>query len=139
MEAAVRSDSRTISSAGFVLKMIGIGGHVARPHEAVDPIGMAAMVIVAGKTIVSTRVNPLDPAIVAFASIIHAIAAPVYVIEIWSEEVKHLINFVGGVWDDYESAIFCGPNLVPHFTNNFSGYEFCLHGYFLISNLSNTL
>jgi amidohydrolase len=66
---AVKSGYSTISSAGFVLKMIGIGGHVARPHEAVDPIGMAAMVIVAGKTIVSTRVNPLDSAIVAFTSV----------------------------------------------------------------------
>jgi len=66
---AVKSGYSTISSAGFVLKMIGTGGHVARPHEAVDPIGMAAMVIVAGKTIVPTRVNPLDPAIVAFASV----------------------------------------------------------------------
>jgi metal-dependent amidase/aminoacylase/carboxypeptidase family protein len=35
----------------------------------VDPIGMAAIVIMAGKTIVPTRVNPLDPAIVAFASV----------------------------------------------------------------------
>jgi amidohydrolase len=66
---AVKSGYSTISSAGFVLKMIGIGGHVARPHETVDPIGMAAMVIVAGKTIVPSRVNPLDPAIVAFASV----------------------------------------------------------------------
>jgi amidohydrolase len=66
---AVKAGYSTISSAGFVLKMIGTGGHVARPHETVDPIGMAAMVIVAGKTIVPTRVNPLDPAIVAFASV----------------------------------------------------------------------
>jgi amidohydrolase len=66
---AVKSGYSTISSAGFVLKMIGTGGHVARPHEAVDPIGMAAMVILAGKTIVPTRVNPLEPAIVAFASV----------------------------------------------------------------------
>jgi amidohydrolase len=66
---AVKSGYCTISSAGFVLKMIGSGGHVARPQEAVDPIGMAAMVIMAGKTIVPTRVNPLDPAIVAFASV----------------------------------------------------------------------
>lgn len=66
---AVKSGYSTISSAGFVLKMIGIGGHVARPHEVIDPIGMAAMVIVAGKALVSSRVNPLDPAILAFASV----------------------------------------------------------------------
>ncbi len=47
--------------------MFGSGGRVARLHEWVDPIGMAAMVIVAGKAIVSIRVNPLDPATVTFA------------------------------------------------------------------------
>jgi len=66
---AVKSGYSTISSAGFVLKMIGKGGHVAKPHEVTDPIGMAGMVIVAGQTIVPRRVNPLDPAILAFASV----------------------------------------------------------------------
>ena len=68
-KVAVKSGYSTISSAGFVLKMIGTGGHVAKPHEISDPIGMAAMVIMAGQTIVPRRVNPLDPAIVAFASV----------------------------------------------------------------------
>jgi amidohydrolase len=66
---AVKPGHSTISSAGFVLKMIGKGGHVARPHEAVNPLGMAAMVISAGQSIVPQKVNPLDPAIVAFASV----------------------------------------------------------------------
>lgn len=66
---AVKAGYSTISSAGFVLKMIGKGGHVARPHEVVDPVGMAAMVIIAGQAIVPRKVNPLDPAIVAFASV----------------------------------------------------------------------
>jgi amidohydrolase len=66
---AVKSGYSTISSAGFVLKMIGKGGHVAKPHEAADPVSMAGMVIVAGQTLVPRRVNPLDPAIVAFASV----------------------------------------------------------------------
>ena len=66
---AVKPGHSTISSAGFVLKMIGKGGHVARPHEAVNPLSMAAMVISAGQSIVPHRVNPLDPAIIAFASV----------------------------------------------------------------------
>ena len=66
---AVKSGYSTISSAGFVLKMIGTGGHVGRPHEVVDPIGMAAMVIVAGKSIVPTSISPHEPAIIAFASV----------------------------------------------------------------------
>lgn len=66
---AVKSGYGTISSAGFTLKMIGKGGHVAKPHEAADPVSMAGMVIVAGQTLVPRRANPLDPAIVAFASV----------------------------------------------------------------------
>lgn len=66
---AFRPGYSTVSSAGFVLKMIGKGGHVARPQEVVDPISMAGMMIVAGQTLVPRRVNPLDPAIVAFATI----------------------------------------------------------------------
>ena len=59
----------TISSAEFVLRMIGKGCHVASPHKGVDPVVMAAMVIGAGQTIVSRRINPLDPAILSFCTI----------------------------------------------------------------------
>lgn len=59
----------TISSAGFVLRMIGKGGHVAFPHQTVDPIVMAGMVIMATQTILSRRVDPCEPSIVAFGSV----------------------------------------------------------------------
>ncbi len=65
----VKSGYSTISSAGFVLKMIGKGGHVSRPHEIADPIAMAGMVIVNGQAIVSRRVDPLDPTIVSFSTV----------------------------------------------------------------------
>jgi len=66
---SVRSGYSTISSAGFVLKMIGKGGHVSRPHESVDPIVMAGMVIMNGQTIVSRRVDPQDPTLVSFSTV----------------------------------------------------------------------
>lgn len=65
----VKSGYSTISSAGFVLKMIGKGGHVSRPHEISDPIMMAGMVLVNGQSIVSRRVDPLDPTLMTFASV----------------------------------------------------------------------
>jgi amidohydrolase len=65
----MKSGYSTISSAGFVLRMIGKGGHVSRPHEIVDPIMMAGMVLVNGQSIVSRRVDPLDPTLVTFASV----------------------------------------------------------------------
>lgn len=66
---AVKSGYSTISSAGFVLKMIGKGGHVSRPHVIADPIMMAGLVLVNGQTIVSRRVDPRDPTLVTFATV----------------------------------------------------------------------
>jgi amidohydrolase len=65
----IKSGFSTISSAGFILNMMGKGGHVANPHESVDPVIMAGMVIMAGQTIVSRRINPLDPTIISFCSV----------------------------------------------------------------------
>jgi amidohydrolase len=56
----------TVSSAGFTLEMIGKGGHVAQPHQTVDPIVMAAACITAAQNIISRRTDPLDPAVLAF-------------------------------------------------------------------------
>jgi amidohydrolase len=65
----IKSGFCTISSSEFVLRMIGKGCHVASPHEGVDPVIMAAMVIMAGQTIVSRKINPLDPAILSFCKV----------------------------------------------------------------------
>ena len=65
----IKSGFSTISSAEFILRVIGKGCHVASPHEGVDPVVMSAMVIMAGQTIVSRRINPLDPAILSFCTV----------------------------------------------------------------------
>jgi amidohydrolase len=65
----IKSGFSTISSAGFILDMIGKGGHVANPHQSVDPVVMAGMVIMAGQTIVSRRIDPQDPTIISFCSV----------------------------------------------------------------------
>jgi amidohydrolase len=65
----IKSGFSTISSAEFILNMIGKGGHVANPHESVDPVIMAGMVIMAGQTIVSRRIDPLDPTIISFCTV----------------------------------------------------------------------
>lgn len=65
----VKSGYCTVSSAGFTLDMIGKGGHVALPHQTVDPIVMAAVLVGAAQNIISRRTDPLDPVILAFGSI----------------------------------------------------------------------
>jgi hippurate hydrolase len=47
----------------------GRGGHGARPHSTVDPIVTAAYLVTQLQTIVSRRVNPIDPAVVTVGSI----------------------------------------------------------------------
>ncbi len=49
--------------------LIGSGGHGSRPHETVDPIYLAAHVLLALHGIVSRRINPFDPAVISVGSI----------------------------------------------------------------------
>lgn len=47
----------------------GRGGHGARPHTTVDPVTASAYFITQLQTIVSRRVDPLDPAVITVGSI----------------------------------------------------------------------
>jgi metal-dependent amidase/aminoacylase/carboxypeptidase family protein len=48
----------------FQAKIIGRGGHAASPHQAIDPIRIAANVVTALHSIVSREVAPLDAAVI---------------------------------------------------------------------------
>lgn len=50
--------------------IIGRGGHGARPHETVDPIYIAAHVILALNAIISRRISAFDPAVVSIGSLL---------------------------------------------------------------------
>ncbi len=43
----------------------GRGGHGARPHQAIDPVPVAAQLILSLQTIVSRNVNPTDAAVIS--------------------------------------------------------------------------
>lgn len=51
------------------ITVFGKGGHGAAPEKAVDPIVLAARIILALQTIVSRETNPLNPAVVTVGSI----------------------------------------------------------------------
>lgn len=53
----------------FEIEIFGKGGHAARPHEAIDPIVLAAQFIQAAQTIVSRNVDPTDSAVVTIGKI----------------------------------------------------------------------
>ena len=47
----------------------GRGGHGAHPHAAIDPVVVAAHIIVAAQSIVSRSVNPVDTAVVSLCHV----------------------------------------------------------------------
>jgi len=47
----------------------GRGGHGSRPHEAIDPVLAAAQTIVSLQSIVSRRVDPIEPAVITVGSV----------------------------------------------------------------------
>src|SRR5262249_19020739 len=56
-----------VDSVDIVVK--GKGGHGAAPHTTVDPIVLAARIVLDLQTIVSRETNPTDPAVVTVGSI----------------------------------------------------------------------
>lgn len=51
------------------IEIIGKGGHAARPHEAIDPIVLAAQFVNSVQTVVSRNIDPTDSAVVTIGRI----------------------------------------------------------------------
>jgi hippurate hydrolase len=47
----------------------GLGGHAARPHQAIDPIVAASSIVMALQTVVARNVDPLQTAVVTVGTI----------------------------------------------------------------------
>jgi amidohydrolase len=65
----VKPEYISISSAGFKLILMGKGGHVGTPHQVVDPITMAGMLITSSQSLMSKRTAPGETAIFGFGTI----------------------------------------------------------------------
>jgi amidohydrolase len=61
----VREGPTMAQAEDFDITIIGRGGHGARPHDGVDAIVVASQVIQALQTIVSRKINPLEPVVVS--------------------------------------------------------------------------
>lgn len=53
----------------FSVRIKGVGGHAARPHEAIDPIVIASECVLALQTIVSRSVDPTEKAVITVGRI----------------------------------------------------------------------
>lgn len=65
----VRAGEVLASADDYVLTITGRGGHAASPHEAVDPIVIAAHLITALQTLISRETSPFRPSIITIGEI----------------------------------------------------------------------
>lgn len=57
------------SSDSIEIDVLGVGGHGAAPHDAVDPIYTAASFVTAVQQVISRHIDPLEPAVVTIGAI----------------------------------------------------------------------
>ncbi len=57
------------NSSGLDMTVYGKGGHGAFPQDAIDPVMIAARIVMGLQTIVSRENNPFDPAVITVGSI----------------------------------------------------------------------
>lgn len=67
---ATRPGPLMAAEDNFEIRITGRGGHAARPQMVVDPIVVAAQIVVALQSIVSRNLDPTDPAVVSCTEII---------------------------------------------------------------------
>lgn len=67
----------TAHSDRFVLRVRGRAGHGARPHEAVDAVIVAGLLVSTLQTLVSRETDPLEPTVVTIGRVVAGTAANV--------------------------------------------------------------
>jgi hippurate hydrolase len=65
----IKAGPLSASADSVTIVVHGKGGHGARPHKTVDPIVIAAKIVVSLQTLVSRENDPFDPAVVTVGSI----------------------------------------------------------------------
>ena len=65
----VRSGIAYSSSDSVDIIVHGIGGHGAAPHKTIDPVLIAAQIVVSLQSIVSRSINPLEPGVITVGAI----------------------------------------------------------------------
>ncbi|REJ34823.1 MAG: hypothetical protein DIU84_07430 [Bacillota bacterium] len=68
-KAAIRPGTVMAHADKFTIEIEGKGGHGAAPHQACDPVVVASQLVLNLQTIVSRRVNPVQPAVVTVGAI----------------------------------------------------------------------
>jgi amidohydrolase len=96
----VREGAFMAAVDSFTAKVIGRGGHGAYPHDALDPIWLAAQVINGIHGIISRRKHPIDPGLISVCAIHAGKATNVIPVEVemlgtirsFSQETRMLLH-----------------------------------------------
>lgn len=67
---ATREGAIMAGEDNFTIRIVGRGGHASAPHLVVDPLVIAAEILLALQTVVSRSVDPLEPAVVSATNIV---------------------------------------------------------------------
>lgn len=67
---ATRPGGIMAAEDNFVIRVQGLGAHAARPHMGIDPIVIAAEIVLALQTIVSRSLDPMEQAVVSVTEFI---------------------------------------------------------------------
>ncbi|MEM1164605.1 MAG: M20 aminoacylase family protein [Pseudomonadota bacterium] len=62
---AMRTGPLLAAADTFDVRIEGVGGHAARPHDCVDPVPIAAQLITAFQTVVARNTDPLESLVIS--------------------------------------------------------------------------
>jgi amidohydrolase len=88
----IRSGKHMASMDAVKVRIIGKGGHGAEPHKNIDPIVIAAQIILALQQVVSRIAQPGEPTVLSFGKIIADGAVNVIPDEVYMEGTFRAMN-----------------------------------------------
>jgi amidohydrolase len=68
-EIGARRDVDSSYTDALEIRIVGKGGHAARPHETVDAVLVSSLFVLGLQNIVSRSINPLNPTVITIGSI----------------------------------------------------------------------
>jgi hippurate hydrolase len=99
-EVHIRPGSQMASADEIEITVHGRGGHASAPHMALDPVPIAAEILLAIQAAVTRRINVFDPAVVTFGKIAAGTTNNVI------PASAHLIGTVRTVSEETRSHVF---------------------------------
>ena len=88
----IRSGKHMASMDAVTVRVLGKGGHGAEPHQNVDPVVIAAHIVIALQQIVSRIAHPADPTVLSFGKVIANGAVNVIPDEVYMEGTFRAMN-----------------------------------------------